>query len=179
MLIKSTDFDGAKLIELEPLRDERGLFARTFCERVYAESGLTSTFPQHSMSYTAAAGTIRGMHFQRGSAGEVKVVNCMQGAIFDVIIDLRAGSSTHGRWQGFHLSVQNRTRLYIPKGFAHGFQTLTDDAEVAYLISAFYAPEAAGGVRYDDSFFSIRWPRPVTTVSDKDRRWPNYDGQGI
>ena len=110
---------------------------------------------------------------QVGSAAEVKVVSCSRGAIFDVIVDLRAGP-THGRWQGFELSADNRRRLYIPKGFAHGFQTLTDDAEVNYLISAFYAPDAARGVRYDDPAFGIRWPLPVSAISDKDRSWADY-----
>jgi dTDP-4-dehydrorhamnose 3,5-epimerase len=114
------------------------------------------------------------MHFQRDPAAEVKVVNCVRGAIYDVIIDLRRGSPTYRRWQGFELSAENCRRLYIPAGYAHGFQTLTDDAEVEYLISEFYDPDKAAGVRYDDPVFSIAWPLTVSSISDKDRSWPDY-----
>lgn len=173
MRISDTELAGAKLIELEPLRDERGFFARTFCEREFAACGLKTSFVQHSVSSSVKKGTMRGMHFQRAPAAEVKVVTCTRGAIFDVIIDLREGPA-QARWQGFELTADNRHRLYIPEGFAHGFQTLTDDVEVSYLISAFYAPEAASGVRYDDPAFGIRWPLPITSISDKDRLWPDF-----
>jgi dTDP-4-dehydrorhamnose 3,5-epimerase len=179
MRIHETKLDGAKLIELEPVRDSRGYFVRTFCQREFTAHGLHCSFVQHSMSQTVARGSIRGMHFQRAPASEVKVVSCLKGAIYDVVIDLRSSSPTHGRWQGFELSAENRRRLYIPVGFAHGFQTLTDDAEVAYLISEFYVPEAAGGVRYNDPAFAIRWPLEVTLISEKDKAWPDYDGSGI
>ena len=114
------------------------------------------------------------MHFQRDPWAEVKVVNCVRGAIYDVIIDLRPASPTYGRWQGFDLSAENRLRLYIPAGYAHGFQTLTDNAEVEYLISEFHTPDRAAGVRYDDAAFSIEWPLPVGAISDRDRTWPVY-----
>ena len=114
------------------------------------------------------------MHFQKGAASEVKVVSCKRGAILDVIIDLRQNSSTYGQWQGFELTADARNSLYIPKGFAHGFQTLTGDVEVHYLISAFHVPEAAAGYRYDDPAFAITWPLPVSSMSEKDRSWPDF-----
>lgn len=179
MRIHKTKIEGTRLIELEPVSDTRGFFTRTFCEREFASHGLHTSFVQHSTSHTVAQGSIRGMHFQRAPVGEVKVVSCLRGAIYDVVIDLRASSPTHGRWQAFELSAENQRRLYIPVGFAHGYQTLTDDAEVAYLISEFYTPEAASGVRYDDSAFAIDWPLPVASISEKDKSWPDYDGGGI
>jgi dTDP-4-dehydrorhamnose 3,5-epimerase len=174
-----TDLRGAMLIEIEPVRDERGFFARSFCEREFADYGLETRFVQQSISRTSLKGSVRGMHFQRGPASEVKVVGCARGAILDVIVDLRRGSPTHGRWQGFELTADEHNSLYIPRGFAHGFQALTDDAEVKYLISEFYAPDAAGGVRHDDPAFAISWPLPVASISQKDRSWPDYDGRGI
>ncbi len=174
-----TNFEGAMLLEIEPARDGRGFFARTFCEREFAQHGLETRFVQHSVSRTSVKSSMRGMHFQKGAASEVKVVSCRRGSIFDVIIDLRPNSPTHGQWQGFELSADAHNSLYIPKGFAHGFQTLTDDTEVAYLISEFYAPEAAGGVRYNDKAFAISWPLQVTSISEKDLGWPDYDGRGI
>jgi dTDP-4-dehydrorhamnose 3,5-epimerase len=116
------------------------------------------------------------MHFQRAPHGEIKVVRCLKGAVYDVIIDLRPESPTYRRWQGFELSAENRRQLYIPQGFAHGFQTLCDDAEVGYLISAFYAPAAASGVRYDDPAFAIEWPLALTVISEKDQTWPAFSG---
>jgi dTDP-4-dehydrorhamnose 3,5-epimerase len=174
-----TDLSGAMLIEIEPVRDERGFFARTFCEHEFGEQGLETRFVQHSISHTSLKGSVRGMHFQRDPASEIKVVSCAQGAILDVIVDLRRGSPTHGRWQGFELTAGEHNSLYIPKGFAHGFQALTDDAVVKYLISEFYTPAAAGGVRHDDLAFAISWPLPVSSISDKDRNWPDYGGRGI
>ena len=179
MRIHKTKLKGAQLIELEPVSDNRGLFVRTFCEREFAAHGLHTSFVQHSTSHTAARGSIRGMHFQRAPASEVKVVSCLKGAIYDVVIDLRSSSPTRGRWQGFELSAVNQHRLYIPVGFAHGFQTLTDDVEVGYLISEFYVPEAGGGVRYNDPAFAIPWPLQVTSISEKDKAWPDYNGSGI
>jgi dTDP-4-dehydrorhamnose 3,5-epimerase len=171
-----TELRGAWLIELEPVRDHRGFFARTFCAREFADRGLATAFVQHSTSHTAKTGAVRGMHFQRATHSEVKVVSCRTGAIWDVIIDLNVDSPTFRRWQGFELSAGNHRRLYIPKGFAHGFQTLSDNVDVDYLISEFYAPESASGVRYDDPAFAIKWPLPPTEMSDKDRAWPDFAG---
>jgi dTDP-4-dehydrorhamnose 3,5-epimerase len=177
MRFTETTLFGAWLIAPEPAGDHRGFFARTFCAREYAERGLATTFVQHSTSHSTKRGTLRGMHFQRPPHAEVKVVSCLKGAIWDVIIDLRPGSPTHLQWQGFELTDENRQQLYVPEGFAHGFQTLCEEAEVGYLISAFYAPSAADGVRYNDPAFDIDWPLPVVVLSDKDASWPDFVGQ--
>ena len=172
MEFRPTRFEDAWLITPEPKRDERGFFARTFCVREFAAHGLETCFVQHSTSYSARKGTLRGMHFQRPPHAEVKVVSCLKGAIWDVIVDLRANSPHFGEWEGFTLTSENRWQLYIPRGFAHGFQTLTDGTEVGYLISEFHAPEAAAGLRYDDPALAIRWPLPVSVIAEKDRTWP-------
>jgi dTDP-4-dehydrorhamnose 3,5-epimerase len=179
MRIHKTKLEGAQLIELEPVSDNRGFFVRTFCEREFAAHGLHTSFVQHSTSHTAARGSIRGMHFQRAPASEVKVVSCLKGAIYDVVIDLRASSPTLGCWQSFELSASNRRRLYIPIGIAHGYQTLTDNVEVEYLISEFYTPDTAGGVRYNDPAFAIDWPLPIASISERDQSWTDYAGGGI
>ncbi len=179
MRFYETKLPGAWLIEPEPLKDNRGHFMRTFCAREFADHGLDAAFPQHSLSFTKAKGSIRGMHFQRAPHTEVKLVSCAKGALWDVIIDLRADSPTHGEWQGFELSAENAHHLYVPAGFAHGFQTLTDDVEARYLISQFYVPGASSGVRYDDPAFAIPWPLPLASISEKDGAWPDYDGKGI
>ena len=176
MRFERTELDGAWLIGLEPASDQRGFFARTFCTREFAEHGLKTVFVQHSTSYSTKRGTIRGMHFQRDPAAEVKVVNCVRGAIYDVIVDLRRGSPTYRRWQGFELSAENRRRLYIPAGYAHGFQTLTDDAEVEYLISEFYVPDKASGVRYDDPVFRCGDGKPISEgLRDRLALTSNFD----
>ncbi|SDS99508.1 dTDP-4-dehydrorhamnose 3,5-epimerase [Bradyrhizobium canariense] len=162
------------LIQLEPARDDRGFFARTFCVEEFAAHGLETNFPQHSISFSARKGTLRGMHYQLEPHSEAKLVRCTQGVILDVIIDIRPDSPTYRCWQEFELSSANRRQLYIPKGFAHGFQTLSDDVEVNYLISTPYAPQLARGIRYDDPAFGISWPQPVTQVSEKDLRWPDF-----
>ena len=174
MRFEETKLCGAWLIEAEPAHDERGFFARTFCAREYGERGLTTQFVQNSTSHSNARGTLRGMHFQRAPHAEVKVVSCLKGALWDVIIDLRPESPTYRRWQGFELSAANQRQLYIPAGFAHGFQTLCDDTRAGYLISAFYVPQAAAGVRYDDPAFGIDWPLPASVISEKDRSWPDF-----
>ena len=151
-----TRFDGAWAIALTEHPDERGFFARTFCAGTLRGRGLECNFPQHSMSYSSRRGTLRGLHFQRTPHAEVKVVRCLKGAVFDVLVDLRQGSPTFRQWQAFELSTGNRLSLYVPKGFAHGFQSLTDDVEMSYLISETYVPSAASGVRYDDPAFGAR-----------------------
>lgn len=174
MRFSKTTLDGAWLIEPVPVRDERGFFARTFCIHEYREHGLETRFVQHSTSYSAARGTLRGMHFQREPNAEVKIVSCLKGAIWDVIIDLRLDSPTFGRWQGFELTAENRCQIYVPKGFAHGAQSLCDEVDVGYLISADYVSVAACGVRYNDPAFRIDWPLPPTKISDKDLAWPEF-----
>jgi dTDP-4-dehydrorhamnose 3,5-epimerase len=176
MRFEAIGLDGAWLIHQDAVQDERGFFARTFCVDEFGEHCLETNFPQHSVSHSSRKGTVRGMHFQMTPHEEVKLVRCLNGAIFDVIIDLRPASPTFRRWQGFELSGDNGLQLYIPKGFAHGFQTLADDTGVNYLISEFHAPAAASGVRHDDPAFGIKWPLPVTAISDKDLRWPDFAG---
>ena len=174
MIFTATQLDDAWLIDLEPREDERGFFARIWCRRELAAHGLDTEIAQKSVSYNRQCGTLRGPHFQRSPHEEIKIVRCMRGAIFDVIVDLKPGSPTYLQWHGFELSAENRRALYVPKGFAHGFQALTDHAEVAYQISAFYATEAAAGYRYDDAAFGIVWPLPVSVISERDLRWPPF-----
>lgn len=175
MRFQKTSLQDACLIELDPHRDERGSFARTFCEREFATHGLQTRFVQHSTSCTVRRGTVRGMHFQRKPHAEAKLVRCVRGAVYDVIVDLRPGSLTSGKSAGFELTASNGCQLYIPNGFAHGFQTLTEDTELSYLISAYYEPGAAAGYRYDDPAFGIAWPLPVAMIAEKDLLWPKFD----
>jgi dTDP-4-dehydrorhamnose 3,5-epimerase len=177
MRFQTTKLDGAWLIQLEPARDDRGFFARTFCAEEFAAHGLETKYTQHNISFSAHKGTLRGMHFQHEPHSEIKLVRCIKGAILDAIIDIRTASPTYHQWEVFELSDGNNNQLYIPKGFAHGFQTLTDDAEVSYLISEPYTPEAADGLRYNDPSFDITWPAPVTVISEKDLRWPDFAGR--
>ena len=175
MLFTKSQLEGAWLVDPEPIRDSRGWFARTFCEREFGAHGLETRFVQHSTSQNASRGTLRGMHFQTAPHAEIKLVRCLKGAIYDVIIDLKPGSPTYRQWRGVELSAANMRQLYIPKGFAHGFQTLEDECEIGYLISEFYAPEASTGVRFDDPAFAIEWPLPVSVMSDKDKAWADFD----
>jgi len=173
-----TELEGAYVIELERHGDERGFFARVWCRVEFAELGLSSELAQCSISRSATAGTLRGLHFQHAPHEEVKLVRCTSGAIYDVIVDLRAGSPTHGRWIGVELDADGGRALYVPKGFAHGFQTLVDDVDVLYMMSTPYAAEAASGVRWDDPFFQIEWPETDSrTISERDLSWPDFDGR--
>jgi dTDP-4-dehydrorhamnose 3,5-epimerase len=176
MQFHPTTLRDAWLVEIEPIRDQRGFFARTFCVEEFGSRALETVYPQHSMSCTARKGSVRGMHYQREPHGEAKVVRCVRGAILDVIIDIRPNSPTYCNWEKFELSSTNNRLLYIPKGFAHGFQTLCDDVEVGYLISTRYEPQAACGIRFDDAAFAISWPLPVTEISDKDLHWADFKG---
>jgi dTDP-4-dehydrorhamnose 3,5-epimerase len=163
---------GAYLIHLEPRTDARGLFARTFCAQEFAAQGLETAFVQANISVNARAGTLRGLHFQRAPHAEVKLVRCVKGAIYDIIVDLREGSPTYLSWFGMELNDENGLMVYVPKGFAHGYQALADNATVFYMVSAFYAPESEAGLRYDDPKLAIAWPRAVSDISDKDAQWP-------
>jgi dTDP-4-dehydrorhamnose 3,5-epimerase len=174
MIFTPTRLAGLWLVEIEPRVDERGHFARTWCAREFAEHGLDTRLAQASVSFNRRRGTLRGMHFQHPPHAEVKLVRCTRGALWDVAIDLRPDSPTYCGWQGFELTAENAAALYIPEGFAHGFQTLADDTEVFYQMSTFYAPEAAAGVRYDDPAFGIDWPLPVRTIAPRDAAWPDY-----
>jgi dTDP-4-dehydrorhamnose 3,5-epimerase len=179
MKFTKTRLSDAWLIALEPRADERGFFARTFCAEEFAAHGLATAFPQTNHSRNRRAGTLRGMHFQRAPHGEVKLVRVVRGAIHDVIVDLRPGSPSFGAWQGFDLTAENGLMLYVPKGFAHGFQTLEDDTDVTYQVSAPYAPGAEGGARWDDPALGIAWPRPVAAISEKDASWADVDLEAI
>jgi dTDP-4-dehydrorhamnose 3,5-epimerase len=169
-----TPLPGAWRIQLEPASDSRGYFARTFCVDEFAAHGLETSYLQHSISYSTHKGTLRGMHYQREPDSEVKVVRCLKGSIWDVIIDIRPDSPTYCQWSKFELSSDSGDQLYIPAGFAHGFQTLCDDVLLNYLISAPYAPQSACGIRYDDRTFGISWPLPVTEISVKDAHWSDF-----
>ncbi len=174
MQFHPTEIHGAWLVQLEPVRDNRGFFARSFCTDEFTAHGLETSFPQHSISCSQRQGTLRGMHYQRAPHEEVKLVRCSRGCIWDVIVDIRPDSPTYRHWQGFELSCANGRQLYIPKGVAHGFQSLTDDAEVSYLISERYRAEAGAGVRHDDPSFGIIWPIPMSVISEKDSAWPDF-----
>lgn len=174
MRFTPTSLGGAVLIESEPRVDARGHFARTFCEAEFAAAGLETRFPQQNHSFNAVSGTLRGMHFQHAPQAEVKVVRCTQGAVRDVIIDLRPVSDTYGQWEAFELTAENALQLYIPKGFAHGYVTLEDRSAVSYLVSSPYAPSAEGGVRWDDPTFGIDWQADIRQISDKDASWPDF-----
>lgn len=166
------DIEGAFTVAPEPFRDERGWFARVFCAETFAGRGLETHFPQHSLSSSRDKGTLRGMHYQHAPHAETKLVACLQGAVFDVLVDLRPHSSTYLRWAGVELSAENGVQVYIPEGCAHGFQTLTGDVLIRYMISRPYAPDHAAGLRYDDPAIGIRWPAEPGVLSDKDRNWP-------
>jgi dTDP-4-dehydrorhamnose 3,5-epimerase len=174
MIFASTDIDGVSVIEAERLEDERGFFARTWDRAQFAARGLNPELAQCSISYNRARGTLRGMHYQEAPHEEAKVVRCTAGAIFDVALDLRPGSSSFRQWVGIELSAKNRRALYIPEGCAHGFLTLDDDCEVHYQISTAYVPEAARGVRWDDTAFAISWPAEVVVINERDRSYPDF-----
>ncbi len=172
MRFLETGLADAFLIDLDLASDERGFFARSFCEREFESRGLASRFVQCNVSFNHQEGTIRGMHWQAAPNAEAKLVRCTSGAIFDVIVDLRRDSKTRKKVFGTELSSQNRRMLFIPAGFAHGFQSLCDDSEVFYQMSEFYAPEAAHGFRWNDPDVGIRWPRELSVISDHDRSLP-------
>jgi len=175
MIFRETTLKDAWLIDVEPRGDERGMFARTFCRDEFSAYGLLTDFVQQNMSVSAQAGTIRGMHYQRAPYTEAKLVRCVRGRILDVIVDMRSASPTYLKHEAFELSAANRRQLYVPPGFAHSFQTLVDDIEVSYLVTAPYTPAAEGGLRYSDPLLAIEWPLPVTTISDRDAAWPLLD----
>jgi dTDP-4-dehydrorhamnose 3,5-epimerase len=171
-----TALAGVVVVELEEHVDERGSFARTWCRDEMTAAGLSSELAQCSLSRNRRAGTLRGLHFQRAPYEEAKLVRCTRGAIFDVAVDLRAGSPTRGQWVGVELDPHTGRALYVPEGCAHGFQTLVDDTDVAYMISVPYASDAADGVRWDDPLLAIDWPdAPERTISERDRGLPGYE----
>ena len=173
MRFTETRVAGAFLIEPEPIADERGFFARTWCREEFADHGLTPELAQANISFNHRKGTLRGLHYQAAPHAEAKLVRVTRGTIWDLALDLRRDSPTYLAWFGAELSDANRHMLYVPEGCAHGFLTLTDDAEVAYQMSAPYAPEAARGVRFDDPAFGIEWPGEVVVINERDRTYPD------
>ncbi len=169
MIVEPLDLPGAFRIRLTPQSDARGYFARTFSEETFRQHGLETGFVQRSISFNHKAGTLRGLHFQTPPHAETKLVRCTRGAVYDAIVDLRAGSPTFGRWHAEELSADNHVMLYIPKGFAHGFQTLADASELSYEITPAYVPDAARGIRFNDPKLAIPWPVGATIMSDRDR----------
>lgn len=175
MKFNPTPLQGAFTIDLEKRGDDRGFFARLFCEDEFHAAGLEAHFVQINNSDSAKRGTLRGMHYQLPESAEVKVVRCIKGALFDVIVDLRPDSPTYKKWFGAELSAENRTMMYVPRGFAHGFITLEDNTEAFYLVSNRYDPKAERGLRFNDPAFGIAWPLQPSELSEKDGKWPDFD----
>lgn len=174
MQIERTLIDGVYSIRPRKIEDERGFFARVWCAREFEEAGINASVVQANLSYNRRRGTLRGLHYQIAPHAETKVVRCTRGAIFDVAVDLREDSPSYLQWVGVELRDDLHNMLVVPEGCAHGFQTLTDDVEVSYQVSAAYAPQAERGARYDDPAFGIEWPLPVAAISDKDARWAAF-----
>jgi dTDP-4-dehydrorhamnose 3,5-epimerase len=174
VVFTETRLTGAFWIDVDRLEDERGFFARTWCRREFAAHGLKSDFVQANISRNRARGTLRGMHYQENPHQEAKLVRCARGAVYDVIIDLRPESATFLGHLGMVLSEDSYRAIYVPEGFAHGFLTLTDGAEVVYEMSEYYAPAASRGVRWNDPLFGIQWPEPVVVISERDRAYPDF-----
>lgn len=172
MIFTETKLAGAWTIDIEPIGDDRGFFARWYCRNEFLEHGLEPMDAQGNMSHNPHQGTLRGLHLQRPPAAEAKLLRCTRGEIFDVIVDCRSGSPTQWQWVGIDLSAENRRALYVPPGFAHGYQTVFDDTEVHYLVSEFYTPGVEDGLRYSDPGIGIEWPLPAVAVSTKDEAWP-------
>jgi dTDP-4-dehydrorhamnose 3,5-epimerase len=175
VIFTETPLPGAYVVDLEKRGDDRGFFARAFCEREFAAHGLVTRFAQVNTSLSATRGTLRGMHYQLAPKAETKMVRCIRGALHDQILDLRRDSPTFGKTFGIELSAENRRMLYIPKGFAHGFVTLTEDVEAFYFADEFYAPELERGVRWNDPRFDLRWPVQPAVISDKDAKHRDFD----
>jgi dTDP-4-dehydrorhamnose 3,5-epimerase len=175
MKFNPTPLAGAYVIDLEKRGDDRGFFARAFCEKEFAGQNLPNRFVQVNNSLSAQKGTLRGMHYQLAPKAETKLVRCIRGSLYDVILDLRKDSSTFGKSFGAELSAENRRMMVVPKGFAHGFITLADDTEAFYFVDEFYAPEQERGVRWNDPKFNIQWPAKPAVLSDKDGKWRDFD----
>lgn len=180
MIFTETELRGAVIVDLDRREDERGFFARAWCRREFEEQGLSAEVVQCNLSFNHRKGTLRGMHYQVEPYGEVKLIRCTRGAIYDVIVDLRPESPTYKRWTGVELTGENGRMLYVPEGFAHGYQTLADGTETFYQVSESYTPEAERGLRWDDPAFAIEWPEAEPRIiSEKDRSWPDYDERAV
>jgi len=175
MNFTQTKLAGAYVVTLELRADERGFFARVWCTNEFKDNGLNPNLVQSSISFNAKRGTLRGMHWQNAPFAEAKIVRCTMGSIFDVIIDLRENSPTYKEHFGINLTSENRTMLYIPVGFAHGFFTLSDNTELQYQMSEFYHPECQRGLRWNDPAFAITWPETVNIISERDNSYPDFD----
>lgn len=176
MIFTTTLVAGAVVIDIERIEDDRGFFARSWCEREFMAHGLNPRVAQVNIGRSTRKGTIRGLHYQLSPWQEAKTVRCTQGAVYDVVVDLRAESPTYRRWFGVELTGDNHRMLYVPEGCAQGYQTLVDNTEICYHTSQRYAPESARGVRYDDPAFGITWPLAVTNISQADLSWPDFAG---
>lgn len=176
MIFTPLSLPGSYIVDLQTHEDDRGSFARAFCREEFANHGLESDLVQANICFNNERGIVRGMHFQRAPNAEDKLVRCIAGSIFDVVVDNRPESSTFGHWVGEELSAENGRMMYVPKGFAHGYQTLVDGAVALYLVTAAYAPEAEGGLRFDDPAIGIEWPLEASSVSEKDEQWPLITG---
>jgi dTDP-4-dehydrorhamnose 3,5-epimerase len=175
MFFAETKLQSVYIIDLEQFQDERGFFAASFVRKEFVARGLTSTFVETNISYSRKRGTLRGMHYQAAPYGQAKLVRCTRGAIFDVAVDLRPGSPTFREWTGVELSAENRSMMYLPAGYGHGFQTLVDDTEVSYMVSEIYVPESGRGFRWNDPAFGIDWPEMESLVLNKrDREYPDF-----
>jgi dTDP-4-dehydrorhamnose 3,5-epimerase len=177
MNFAETELKGAYLVSLQKIEDERGFFARAWCQHEFEEHGLKTNLAQANVSFSKQQGTLRGLHFQRAPYQEAKLIRCTRGSIYDVIVDLRPESPTFKRWFGVELKAGDYKMLYVPEGFAQGLLTLEDNTEIMYPTTEFYTPEAESGVRFDDPAFAIVWPQAVKIVSDKDRSWPDFVGE--
>ncbi len=175
MIFTQTPLTGSYVIDLEPKSDERGWFARYYCKEEFEKIGHTKEWVQMNHSFTNKKGSIRGMHFQVAPYREIKMLRCIAGSVYDVIIDLRQDSPTFLHWTGVELSAANKKMLYIPEGFAHGFQCLEDNCELIYHHSEFYQPGAESGIRYNDPLINIKWPLPLTVISQRDEQHPLLD----
>ena len=174
MIFTQTKLKDAYIVDIEKRQDDRGFFARTWCQKEFQEHGLTAEFVQCNISVNNKRGTVRGMHYQVAPYGEVKIIRCTRGAIYDLILDLRPESPTFTQWLAVNLTAENHRMLYVPSGFAHGFQALEDNTEISYQVSEFYNPKAEQGVRYNDPAFGFKWPIEVRAISEKDSNWPDY-----
>jgi dTDP-4-dehydrorhamnose 3,5-epimerase len=175
MQFTETGLEGAWIVDVEPMSDDRGFFGRTWCAKEFAEHGMVADMAQCNVSYNHRKGTLRGLHYQVPPAAEAKFVRCTAGAVHDVIVDVRPGSGTYLQWVGVDLTAENRRALYVPPMFAHGYLTLTDGAEVIYQVSEFYTPGAERGARYDDPAFGIDWPVAIEVLSEKDAGWAPFE----
>lgn len=176
MKLVAGTIDGSVIADIEPISDERGFFARIWCEDEFAARGFSASWAQSNLQFSPRRGTLRGLHYQLDPHSEVKLVRCSSGAVFDVAVDLRPASPTYLEWMGTELTADNRRLVWIPEGCAHGYLTLAADSEVYYLTSHAYVPDAASGVRYDDPAFAIDWPGNVEVIAARDLEWPDFHG---